>query len=70
MNGGDKKKEQSIKEVTKLRQRVKRLEETLENVEKERTDEITKANKQLQKELTDRKKHEQELKQSDRKSVV
>ena len=65
MKDGEKTKEQLLKEVTELRTRIKGLEENHGAVLKERTDEICKANEQLQKELKDRKKFEQELKQSE-----
>jgi PAS domain S-box-containing protein len=67
MKDGEKTKEQLVKEATELRTRIKELEENLGSVLKERTDEIAQANKQLKKELTDRKKFEQELKQSEEK---
>jgi len=61
MKDGEKTKEQLVKEVTELRKRTKELEENLGEVLKERTDEATQANNQLQKELKDRKESEEEL---------
>jgi PAS domain S-box-containing protein len=65
MKDKEKTKEQLVEEVTGLRQKISRLEETLEDVVKERTAVFAKANKQFQKEITERKKFEEELKQTE-----